>query len=96
MSTSPTQLMTYQGMQVILSDGGNWCPLRAHSKRVNQGKASYHARIAKKWLNRFGRKWVETQKRGECFVLGNHSIIVRREDWPELQRAIDEQGYRAA
>ncbi len=86
--------MTYQGMRVILSDGGNWCPVRQHSKCANQGKASYHARIAKKWRKRFGLKWVEIQKRGVCFVLGNHSIIVRKDDWPALQRAIDEDSHK--
>ena len=81
--------MTYMGMQVIVTAGGVWCPVRAHSKQANQGKPSYHARITKKWLKRFGKKWHETQKRGEYFILGNHSIMVRRDDLPEFQRAID-------
>jgi len=81
--------MTYMGMQVTLTDGGSWCAVRSHSKRVNQGKASYHARITKKWLKRFGRKWVEIQKRGECFVLGNHTIIIRKDDWPAIQELLN-------
>lgn len=77
----------FQGMRVVLSDGGSWSPARVHRKRANQGKASYHRRIQKKWLKRFGQVWVEIQKRGEVFKLGNHTLVVRREDWPELQRA---------
>ncbi len=83
--------MTCMGLNVILSDGGNWCPVREHNKRANQGKASYHRRIQKKWLRRFGRKWVEIQKRGEYFLLGNHAIVVRRDDWPKFAAAIKDQ-----
>lgn len=83
--------MHYKGFNVILSDGGNWSPNRPHAKRRNQGKRSYHRRIAKKWRKRFGERWNETQPRGTVYKLGNHSIVVRREDWPVLQAAVTEE-----
>lgn len=80
---------TFQGMRVVLTDGGRWQPVRVHRRSANQGKASYHERIQKKWLKRFGRQWVEIQKRGEVFKLGSHTLIVRHEDWPAIRAACD-------
>ena len=80
--------MTFNGLNVIVSDGGHFTPIRRHSKAANRRKASYHARIQKKWLKRFGSKWVETQKRGEVFILGNHSMVVWHDDWFEMQRSL--------
>jgi len=74
------------GMTVILTDGGVWCPVRSHSKRANQGKRSYHNRVQKKWLKRFGQHWVEIQVRGTVFKIGSTSVIVRRDDWDELSK----------
>lgn len=88
MTVSP---MTFNGMNVIVSDGGHFDPVRRHSKAANQHKSSYHARIQKKWLKRFGSKWVEIQKRGEIFMLGDHSIVVRHDDWFEMQRKLNAQ-----
>lgn len=79
------------GLRVILTTGGVQVPVRAHSKRRNQGKPSYHARIAKKWLKRFGTKWFETQPRGEFLIIANQSIMVRNEDWPLLQKALADE-----
>ena len=78
------------GLQVTLSDGGYFTPNRIHSVSKNQGKINYHFRIQKKWIKRFGRHWVEIQKRGETYIIGNHSLIVRKDDWPELQRVLDD------
>ncbi len=76
--------LTYIGMRVILTDGGSFQPVRVHNKNVNQSKTSYHKRIQKKWLKRFGERWVEIQKRGEVFILNNQSVIIRKDDWPAL------------
>lgn len=83
--TLPERPMLH-GMTVFLTDGGGWQPTRVHSNRVNQGKHSYHHRIQKKWLKRFGQHWVESQARGQIFKIGRHSIIVRRDDWDELSK----------
>ena len=79
------------GLRVLFSDGGHWQPIRVHSKSANQGKVPYHRRIAKKWRKRFGLEWIETQKPGEYFILGNHSLIVRHDDWPALKEMLDVQ-----
>ncbi len=80
--------LMHMGLRVILTDGGRFQPVRIHRKSANQRKASYHNRVQKKWLKRFGSRWVETQKRGEVFMLGRHSMIVRKDDWPEFMKAI--------
>lgn len=81
-------LPKFNELNVILSDPYKSVPVRVHSKSANQGKRSYHNRIQKKWLKRFGIKWIEIQKRGEVFMLGNHSMVVRKDDWPQMQRAL--------
>jgi hypothetical protein len=73
--------------QIVETAGGFMSPIRRHSKRRNGGKASYHRRIQKKWTKRFGEKWVETQRRGEVFILGGTTMLVRREDAHELRAA---------
>lgn len=83
---NPLPPLMYQGLTVFLTDGGSLRPTRVHSRNANQGKHSYHHRIQKKWLKRFGQHWVEIQARGQVFQLGRHSIIVRRDDWDAFQR----------
>lgn len=79
------------GLRVLFTDGGLWVPVREHSKSKNQGKAPYHRRIQKKWRKRFGIYWSETQKKGEYLILGNHTLVVRHDDWPKLQEALKQQ-----
>jgi hypothetical protein len=74
--------------QIITSKGGNFAPVRPHSRHRNGGKESYHHRIQKKWLKRFGERWVEIQKRGEVFILGGSTVVVREDDLPELDRLL--------
>ena len=76
------------GINVMQCPGGSWCANRRHAKRKNGGKVSYHARISKKWLKRFGQSWIESQKRGEIFILGQHTIIVRHDDMPRLRELL--------
>lgn len=74
------------GFNIVSTDGGHWVPVRAHSKRANGGKASYHRRVQKKWDKRFGQRWQEIQKRGEVFRIGRDTLVVRKDDLNELHR----------
>lgn len=80
--------VTVPRYQVVPTAGGHWASVRQHAKSRNGGKLSYHLRVQKKWDRRFGRSWVETQKRGEAFIIGGTTVLVRREDYPEVLRAL--------
>lgn len=58
-------------------------PVRVHSKRRGS-KASYHRRVQKKWVTRFGIVDRTPIKRGETFILGGHTLVVRADDYPAL------------
>lgn len=76
------------GRDVILSKPYRLVPRLKHRKRANGGKASYHQRIQKKWLKRFGTKAVETQPKGQVYVMGD-TLVIREDDWPDLMRALN-------
>lgn len=84
--------MYFAGYKVILTDGGVLCPRRTHSRRKNQGKLSYHRRIQKKWLKRFGQEWIESQPRGTVLKIADSALVIRREDWAELAQEMKKQG----
>lgn len=70
--------------QILTTKGGNFSPVRQHSRHRNGGKESYHRRIQKKWIKRFGERWVEIQNRGEVFIMGEATVLVREDDLPRL------------
>jgi hypothetical protein len=61
-------------------------PAREHSRRRNGGKRSYHGRVQKKWLKRWGMADRTTVRPGEVLMLGQHTLFIRADDMPLIRQ----------
>lgn len=80
-------LHTFFGMRVVpfpVQIG----PTRRHARHRNSGKASYHERVQKKWLKRWGVTDRTAIKPGEVLIFDRDTVYVRADDMPRVRELL--------